>query len=274
MDSSLKAMSRANVVALVIDSAEGLGDVSVSENTPKRDIPELASVLTEKMLTADDLSIISRAAGDGKAVMLVANKWDLVPRHQRELALTALRDRMASTIPDVANMPVVAVSARHAKNIDAVLPTAVTLYERWNRTVATSTLNKWLAELQRFQPPPQIGGRRIALRFMSQISTRPPTFVLPLSRKRDIPTSYVAFITRKLREEFDLWGVPVRLRLRQTVNPFDLGKTDPKVREKQRTVNRRRDPTEPASKKQRLRWIKDRQFREEKMARGVEPLEF
>jgi GTP-binding protein len=90
--------------------------------------------------------------------------------------------------------------------------------------VSTSALNRWLEEALARHAPPAARGRRIKIRFMTQPSARPPTFVAFCSQPEELPKSYIRYLTNSLREAFDLPGVPLRLNLRKGDNPYDKRK--------------------------------------------------
>ena len=94
------------------------------------------------------------------------------------------------------------------------------VYETWNRRIPTGALNRWFAEIIAQHPPPAASGRRIRLRYLTQVSARPPTFVAFCSKPEAVPESYKRYLVNNLREAFDLPGVPVRLHLRRGRNPY------------------------------------------------------
>jgi GTP-binding protein len=96
-------------------------------------------------------------------------------------------------------------------------------YERWNRRVPTPDLNRWLKEATERHTPPAARGRRVKLRYMTQPSARPPTYVVFCSQPESLPKAYVRYLTNSLRDTFDLPGVPIRLKLRKGDNPFARG---------------------------------------------------
>jgi len=87
--------------------------------------------------------------------------------------------------------------------------------------VPTPHLNRWLMEAVERHTPPAVSGRRIKLRYMTQPSARPPTFVAFCSRPEAVPKAYLRYLTNSLRDTFDLPGVPIRLKLRKGENPYD-----------------------------------------------------
>jgi GTP-binding protein len=91
----------------------------------------------------------------------------------------------------------------------------------WNRRIPTADLNRWLAVVQGRNPPPLVAGRRLRLRYLTQVNVRPPTFALFASKPSELPDSYRRYLVNGLREAFDLPGTPIRLMLRRGKNPYD-----------------------------------------------------
>jgi GTP-binding protein len=101
-----------------------------------------------------------------------------------------------------------------------LLPAVVETHERWSRRVPTAALNRWLEDAVAAHSPPMSKGRRLKLRYATQVSARPPTFVLFVSQAGALPDSYLRYLANGLREQFDLAGVPLRLLLRTGENPY------------------------------------------------------
>ncbi|HEX7390389.1 MAG TPA: ribosome biogenesis GTPase Der, partial [Acidiphilium sp.] len=90
----------------------------------------------------------------------------------------------------------------------------------WNKRITTSALNRWFeSALERF-PPPLVDGRRLKLRYITQVKARPPSFALFGTRAETTPETYQRYLINSLREKFDLPGTPIRLSLRGTKNPY------------------------------------------------------
>jgi GTP-binding protein len=100
------------------------------------------------------------------------------------------------------------------------MPEVFEIYKVWNKRVPTPKLNRWLREMETLHPPPLAHGRRIRLRFMTQIKIRPPTFVLSVSQPEELGDDYLRFLTNRLRDDFGLPGVPLRLTMRKPKNPY------------------------------------------------------
>lgn len=175
----------------------------------------------ERALEHQDLTIADLVEQEGRAMVVAVNKWDLVADKQR--ALKALRETLGERLAQVPGVPLVTLSALSGRGLDRLEAAVFAAYERWNRRVPTPALNRWLAEATSRHNPPAAKGRRIKLRFMTQPSARPPTFVAFCSQPQALPRAYLRYLTNSLRDAFDLPGVPVRLKLRKGENPYDKG---------------------------------------------------
>jgi GTP-binding protein len=165
-----------------------------------------------------DLTIADLVEEEGRALVLAVNKWDLVTEKQK--VLRDLRDMVASRLAQLPNVSVVTVSALAGTGVDKLKDAVFETYEGWNRRIATPALNRWLSEAMDRHTPPATSGRRIKIRYMTQPSARPPTFIAFCSQPDALPKSYIRYLTNSLRETFKLPGVPIRFRLRKGENPY------------------------------------------------------
>lgn len=172
----------------------------------------------ERPFEHQDLTIGDRIAEEGRALVVAVNKWDLVEDKQQ--ALKALRETLNDRLAQVPGVTLVTLSALSGKGVERLSAAVLEAYDTWNRRVSTADLNRWLEEALARHSPPAVSGRRIKIRYMTQPSTRPPTFVAFCSRADDLPQSYLRYLTNSLRQAFKLPGVPVRLNLRKGENPY------------------------------------------------------
>jgi len=93
-------------------------------------------------------------------------------------------------------------------------------YAIWNKRIRTPILNRWLREMEELHPPPLAKGRRIRLRFMTQTKIRPPTFMMSVSQPEELGDDYLRFLINRLRDDFGMPGVPIRVTMRKPKNPF------------------------------------------------------
>ena len=173
----------------------------------------------ERPFEHQDLTIGHRVTEEGRALVVAVNKWDLVAEKQK--TLRELKTTVAQSLAQVPDVPFVAISARSESGLNQLMAAIAKTHEIWNRRVSTPRLNRWLAEALSRHSPPAVHGRRIKIRYVTQLSTRPPTFVAFSQRAEALPQSYVKYLTNSLRDAFDLPGVPIRFHLRAGENPFD-----------------------------------------------------
>lgn len=173
----------------------------------------------ERALEHQDLTIGNLVTEEGRALVIALNKWDLVEEKQK--FLRELTSDIADGLAQVPGVPVVPISAASEKGLDKLLRAVVKSSEVWNRRVPTPQLNRWLTEAIARHAPPASSGRRIKLRYITQPSTRPPTFVTFCSKPTGLPKSYLKYLTNSLRNAFDLPGVPIRFSLRKGENPYE-----------------------------------------------------
>ena len=112
-------------------------------------------------------------------------------------------------------------SGKIGLGIDEILKLSVVLYDNWNKRLKTSILNNWFVKIIEDHPPPLTkSGKRIKLQYISQVKSRPPTFVVFANFSDDLPDSYIRYIKSKLTDNFELYGVPLRLKIRKKKNPY------------------------------------------------------
>jgi len=165
-----------------------------------------------------DLAIAKLIEQEGRALVIGANKWDLVSK--KSLATKRIADRLKTSLAQLRGLPVIQVSALQKRGFGNLLSAADRMYTVWNKRISTGQLNRWLEMKLEAHPPPLCDGRRLRIRYITQIKTRPPTFALFASRPGDFEESYIRYLTSGLREDFGLAGVPIRMVMRKRENPF------------------------------------------------------
>jgi len=170
-------------------------------------------------LEAQDLKIADAVLQQGRALIVAINKWDAV--EQGSALFNGIRAALDEGLSQARGLPLLSVSGRTGKGIDALLSTAFDLRETWSRRVTTGQLNRWFEAAIEANPPPAPGGKRIKLRYITQVATRPPTFVLFGTRTDKLPASYLRYLANGLKRELGFSGVPVRLSTRAARNPYE-----------------------------------------------------
>jgi GTP-binding protein len=190
---SINAMRFAEVVVLVIDAVDGLHD--------------------------QDLQLARLVEREGRAMVVVLNKWDAV--EDRDVTRKAVSDRLERSLAQLKGIPVVTMSALTGAALHKLFPAVRQVYATWNKRIPTSALNRWFEDALTRHPTPAVQGRRLKLRYVTQVTARPPTFVVFGTRAEATPEDYRRYLINELRQTFDLPGTPIRLDFRGTVNPFD-----------------------------------------------------
>jgi GTP-binding protein len=165
-----------------------------------------------------DLQIADLVEREGRGLVYVLAKWDLVEDPQAKLK--EFIEEADRQLPQLRGTPVVALSAETGRGLERLMPAVFKTYSDWSTKVKTRDLNDWLQMAMQRHPPPSVGGRRIKPKYMAQTKARPPTFVLFSSRADQLPESYRRYLINSLRESFDLPGVPLRVTIKSSRNPF------------------------------------------------------
>jgi len=192
VSASIEALKMAEVVVLVIDATLGVHE--------------------------QDLQIGRLIEREGRACVIALNKWDAV--EDRNATKKAILDRLEISLAQVRGIPVVTFSALTGAGVHRLLPAVREVYEIWNSRISTGELNRWFEDALERHQPPLVDGRRLKLRYMTQVKARPPTFLLFGTRAEQLPDSYKRYLVNGLRETFHMPGVPVRVQLRGTKNPY------------------------------------------------------
>ncbi|WP_420859355.1 ribosome biogenesis GTPase Der [Marivivens marinus] len=201
---------------------EKLEKLSVSDGLRAVKFAEVVVVLLDVEIPFEqqDLRIADLAEREGRAVVVAVNKWDLEDEKQDKLK--DLRASFEKLLPQLRGAPLVTVSAKTGKGLDRLQQAIMKAHDVWNRRVTTAQLNRWLIGMLEQHPPPAPQGKRIKMRYMTQVRTRPPAFVVMTSHPDKVPDSYSRYLINGLRDDFDMPGTPIRLFLRDQgdKNPF------------------------------------------------------
>jgi GTP-binding protein len=198
-----------------------LEKLAVSDGLRAVDFAEVVVLLLDATLglEAQDLRIADRVLQEGRALIIAINKWDVAEGGSS--LFQGIRGALEEGLAQVKGVPLLTVSAATGKGLDQLLAAAFEVREAWSRRVSTGELNRWFEGAIERNPPPAPGGKRIKLRYITQVSARPPSFVLFGTRTDQLPESYRRYLVNGIRKELNFGAVPVRLSLRASRNPFD-----------------------------------------------------
>lgn len=165
-----------------------------------------------------DQRIADLVEREGRALVLAIGKWDLA--EHKAGAISRLRDIAEQKLTQIRGVPLVAVSGVTGEGLDRMMQAILGAYGIWNKRVPTSALNRWFEQATSANPPPAVSGRTLRLNYITQVKSRPPSFIVFCTRADAVPDSYKRYLVNDLRQTFDLPGTPIRLTLRSKANPY------------------------------------------------------
>ncbi|MBQ6455046.1 MAG: ribosome biogenesis GTPase Der [Eggerthellaceae bacterium] len=183
---AMRAIDRADVAILVIDSTLGLTD--------------------------QDQRVASFAAERGCAMVIVLNKWDLIEGPDKK---AEIRERIHDRLMFVGYAPVVAISALTGKNVERIWKLVDEAYAHFSGTISTSKLNAWLTEVRESGVTVTKGKRVLRMKYVTQTSTCPPHFTFFVNRPDIVTDNYRRFLENRLRKSFDLTGTPISMKFKK-----------------------------------------------------------
>ncbi|RYC11829.1 ribosome biogenesis GTPase Der [Ciceribacter ferrooxidans] len=200
---------------------EKLEKLSVADSLRSIRFAELVIIVFDATIPFEkqDLHLVDLVAREGRAPVLAFNKWDLIEDPQAFLA--DLREKTERLLPQVRGIRAVPISGQTGYGLDRLMQSVVETDRVWNRRISTAKLNRWLESQQVQHPPPAVSGRRVKLKYMTQVKARPPAFMISCTRPEALPESYLRYLTNGLRNDFQMPGVPIRIHLRASENPFE-----------------------------------------------------
>jgi GTPase len=195
--------------------------LSAADTRHAIDFAEVVVLLLDatRGLEAQDLRIADQIFSEGRALVIALNKWDVAENGSS--LYQGVRGALEEGFSQVRGVPLLTISAATGKGIDQLLQAAFETRAAWSQRIGTGALNRWFENAVEKNPPPAPGGRRIKLRYATQIKTRPPSFVIFGTRVDQLPESYRRYLVNGIRRELGFGAVPVRLTLRAPKNPFD-----------------------------------------------------
>lgn len=184
---ALKSLERCDVAVILLDGFEGLTD--------------------------QDARIAEFAEENGRALIFIVNKWDLVEKETS--TLEQYKKRIRKEIKTLDYVPILFISALTGQRVSKLFETIDAVISEHRKRIATAKLNQWLQEIFQNNPPPLAGSRTVKLYYISQVTTAPPTFVLFTNEPRGVTEPYLRYLMRQLRERYGFAGAPLRILLRR-----------------------------------------------------------
>ncbi|MGC1244066.1 MAG: ribosome biogenesis GTPase Der [Chryseosolibacter sp.] len=184
---SLKALEECDVCIVIIDAERGV--------------------------EAQDVNLISLAQRQGKGMVLMVNKWDLIEKDSK--TSEKFKKEILEKLAPIDYIPILFASVINKQRIYQVMEKAVSVYEDKTKKVPTSKLNDTILPLIERNPPPSIKGKMVQIKYITQVNARFPSFAFFCNLPQYIQPSYQRFLENRIRENFDFEGVPIRLIFRK-----------------------------------------------------------
>jgi GTP-binding protein len=184
---TLRAIEQSDVCIMMVDAQEGI--------------------------TSQDISILRLAEKDGKGMVLMVNKWDLIEKDH--MTYKRYLDVIRQKISPMDYIPVLFTSVLNKQRVFQTIETAIRVYENKQQRVPTSKLNEMMQQVIAQYPPPAYRGHHIKIKYITQLPTRVPSFAFFCNHPKYIPETYRRYLENQLRKHFDFEGVPIRLYFRE-----------------------------------------------------------
>lgn len=184
---SLRAVDRSDVILMLIDAVDGV--------------------------TEQDKKIAGYAHEAGKAIILVINKWDLVEKDEK--TINKFEKTIREELGFMQYAPTMFISALTGQRVPKIVELVDFVVEQNSTRVTTATLNTLLREWLHLNPPPSDKGRRLKVRYLTQVSVKPPTFVFFVNDPELMHFSYKRYLENQMRKHFGFEGTPIRIVIRQ-----------------------------------------------------------
>jgi GTP-binding protein len=197
----------------ISDSLEYYSSLRTARVVQEADVC-LVLVDAAEELASQDLKVAEQAWEAGAGLVLVVNKWDLV---EKDTHTAPVREKaMRQKAPFLQWVPILFASALTGQRIRKTLDLVLEVQEERFRRIDTHEVNEALERLVQHQPPPHSRGRQVKLRYGTQVSTAPPTFVVFSNLPKEIPAHYIRYVHNSLRARWGFMGTPIRIRFRKS----------------------------------------------------------
>ncbi len=198
---------------------KGIEELSVHKSIEVIKFSEVVIMLLdiENALDLQDLRIINLIEKEGRCLILVLNKWDIEKKKKEKI--NQLKNKIRLSLPQFGDISFVTISALRNEGLEKLYSAILDSKKTWQKRISTSKLNKWLEIKTSEHPPPMSKGRRLRLRYITQIKSRPPNFLI-FSSSLDVPKNYRRFLFNSIREQFNLKNIPIRIKFKVGNNPY------------------------------------------------------
>ena len=227
-DNIVELVDTAGIRKLTSRMDDQIEDMAVADTLRALKVAEVVVLVLDAdamHIQRQELAICNAVMEEGRAIVIAANKMDLLEMSDEygpQDFADAVREQVESRIPILRRVPIVPMSGLTGEGVSDLLPAVLDARNRWQRTISTGLLNKWLQEVVLGAPPPIVSGVRSKLKYIVQTKGRPPTFII-FSNTDSLPETYLRYLTKQFQDSFGLFGMPVRMVIQKsaTSNPYN-----------------------------------------------------
>jgi GTPase len=213
-----------------VDAMEDLAVQDAMRAMKVADVAVLVLDAQARKLERQELAIADAVVKEGRALVVVANKQDLLVtkdttsklRYSAQDFQRDVQTQLEDRLPLLRKTPVITMSSLYNTNVDALLPIVFQARDRWERIISTGILNRWLRDVMVLHPPPMQRGRVTRIKYILQTKGRPPTFLLFTNNHTELPQSYLRYLIRNFQDTFEYFGMEIRMSIKQSSpkNPY------------------------------------------------------
>lgn len=217
----------------ITQRSTNIEDMSVQDANRAMKVADVAVLVLDAEagnLQRQELAIADAVIKEGRALVVVANKMDLVidgggedgVKYTPDEYATAVSEEIEARLPFLRKTPVIPMSSLTGENVQKLMPVVFKARDRWERTISTGLLNRWLSDVVEAHPPPPVEGIRPKIKYVIQTKGRPPTFLL-FSNVNSLPDHYIRHLARNFQDTFSMYGMEVRFAVKKsaTTNPYE-----------------------------------------------------
>ncbi|WP_020402934.1 ribosome biogenesis GTPase Der [Gracilimonas tropica] len=177
---------------------------------------DVAILLVDAMqgFDAQDRRVLRQAEQFNKGLVIVLNKWDLVPEKDTNV-VKEFEEYIYSNVPQMYYIPIVTISAMNKQRVHRVIDLAQQVIDERKKEIPTPEFNEFLEQMLSAKPLPMKRGRQLKITYATQVKSNPPVFKFFMNSPHDLPSNYRRFIENKIRERFGFIGVPITMIFRQ-----------------------------------------------------------
>ena len=201
------------------NKTETINLISINETKRKIRLSEVIILLIDinNYFEKFNYQIIRQIVNEARCLIIVINKIDKIENISRDY----IKKNIYNSFPEIKNCPIFFISALQKKGLEQLIGGIINFLPIWQKRISTNKLNKWLSKISKINPPSLNHGKEVKLKYITQVNTRPPKFLLFTNYPLAIKENYKRFLINNLKKTFKLEGIIITLKLIKSNNPYD-----------------------------------------------------